>query len=247
MNQDNPSRDESVEINLTQPEQIERQLRQLKPRTANVDVQAIVRSASEADSSVVSTGSIGRSDRAIRSNAFRSSTVRWTTVIGAWACGVVAGVLVTLVLLRQGTTPTTHVEKPRPPVENGPSSIAVDEAVPSPGEVEEPDGNAHPATAPRPPRTELLAAARLRQFYDPLADPYAARTPLRAGDYMRHRAATDSAEFRSRINDSRKQWEDSSNPDGFTPWEDLPHAPDVSIDRDRLLRELLGTDPGSLL
>jgi len=222
---------------------IEQRLKVARPRPAELDIEAIVRTARAADQSV-----------ALREPPVERRRIRSTgwivAIAGSWACGAIAGALVTLVLL-------SRVAPPDRPAD---SAAAMDEKLPKVAERE--DGSASDDDTEQPPRddsqrkneppwspSDSLVAVMLLDPYGHGEAPYGDEWPtLRAGALARGQGASGASRFRHGTDGAPSGRTHTPDPGSDVRQDVTPHAAPVpSITQEQLLRELLGTRPDSVL
>jgi hypothetical protein len=238
MNQDHPSPEDSGRL-----AEIEERLRQMRPRPVVLDIQAIVSAAHTVQESAVSP------QQSVKQRGTHS--FGWIAgIAGAWACGALAGALVTLLLIGRTTQPETPTN--RTMAQNEPQSeesepVEVDGSDAVERSVERDDSPPKPQS-PRAYPESLLSIAWL--------DPYGSSDIPGGND----RFALSAGAFtlgRSRHGDFRHPVRSGSASPGVQEipdtGSDAPHeaaadfVPDSPITRDILLQELLGARSESVL
>lgn len=196
---------------------VERRLSALEPTAVNLDTTAILRKATLP---------------AERSAATQATSPSWLSLGASWTCGALAGALVTFVVLSRSIGPAEQ--------QSAPSASTVRNETPAVDAVVV-DHVAEP-TQPLWSRSELLVSTQLRQLND---RPSFEQTQLRAGSYANlttrpyfdpPAAPVDSADG--------LRWEPAA--DGRSPSINAP-TPSSRLDCDRLLQELLGDVPNTVL
>lgn len=206
-----------------QPSAIEQRLKQLQPRPAAFDAQTVLTQARETEPPV-----------ALPPRVRNGRSARWMAISTAFVAGTAAGVLLTcLVLLRGGAGKETATGDGRqePPVSNaaaGKGDIARDKRE-----------TVAPPVDSQWSRGEYLVSAQLRE----MSGTPASGTPLMAGDYVLHWTSLDSRAG----NDTAGDPAAPTDSPGFNGSPSGNANPTRSLDREQLLRELLGVRPGTRL
>jgi hypothetical protein len=266
--------------------EIEQRLKTARPRPAELDIDAIVRSARAADQPVVlpesassssydgpprpskqedsgeSTGSEAHrtaESRVSRDLKTRSEpavergtrSYRWIIAIaGSWACGAIAGALVTFMLLSRGAPAEessdgmTAVNERTPEVVESSEKESTDDDAEQPAREESLRKNA-PLWSP----SDSLVAVMLLDPYGRGVAPYGDGGPtLRAGDFARRQDGLGSWRLWHRTSAMPQDWSHTPDPGADARQDTTPastRAP--SITQEQLLHELLGTRPDSVL
>lgn len=247
MNQDHPSPEdrEPFADDGADPQrlaEIEQRLKAARPRPAELDIEAIVRSAHTEDQTVV-LPEPPMERRGIRAYG-------WTIAIaGSWACGAIAGALVTFLLLSRGA-PSEKASDGMTAVNEEvskvvqPSEEASDEESEQPARAESPRKN-----TPRWSPSDSLVAVMLLDPYGRGAAPYGDGVPtLRAGDFARSQDGPGTSRLWHQANAMPQDGEYAPDPGGDAVRDMAPgSAPASPITQEELLKELLGTRPDSVL
>jgi hypothetical protein len=223
--------------------EIEQRLKAARPRPAELNIEAIVRAALTADEPVMLP------EPSVERRGTRS--YGWIIAIGgSWACGAIAGALVTFILLSRGA----------PMEESLDGMTAVDEEmtkVVQPSEEEAPDGDAE-----RPPRddtpwenvppwspSDSLVTVMLLDPHGRGVASYGDGWPiLRAGDFTRSQDAFGSSRIGHRAGTVPQGRPHTPDPGGDALEGMAPGpAPASPITQEELLQELLGKRPDSVL
>ncbi|MBC8868867.1 MAG: hypothetical protein H8E44_05590 [Planctomycetes bacterium] len=248
MNQDHPSsedhgqfRDDGVDPQRLAD--VEQRLKAARPRPAELDIEAIVRTAHAADQTVALR------EPPVERRGIRS--YRWTIAIaGSWACGAIAGALVTFILLSRVVPPERPTDR----------STAMDEELPrvvEPREKNAPDDDSEQRPRDDSPRknvppwspSDSLVAVMLLDTVGHGVAPYGDEWPtLRAGALARGQGASGASRFRHGTNAAQPNRTHTPDPGSDIRQDMTPRAaPAPSITQEQLLRELLGTRPDSVL
>jgi hypothetical protein len=239
---DDPGQRTDAAVDLQQLAKIEQQLRRMQPRPPELDVEAIVCAARTVDQPVL------LAERPSQQHG--TQTHSWVGVIaGSWACGAMAGALVTFVLLSRGAPPETSAHVTTTLSEELPQ-VAETET----GAVENADAKLtgqddSPQSDPPWSRTESRIFAMLLDPYSSDGSPYAEGwRPLRVGAIAFRQAPEGAWGFRP-VTDARPQnWVDTPAPSSDAQQDMTTHpAPARITTREELLRELLGAKPESVL
>ena len=222
---------------------IEQRLKAARPRPAELDIETIVRTAQVVDQSVALR------EPPVERRGIRS--YRWTIAIaGSWACGAIAGALVTFFLLNRVAPPDRPTD----------STAAMDEKLPK--TVEQEVGIASEDDTKRSPRddsprqnvppwspSDSLVAVMLLDTVGQGVAPYGAEWPtLRAGALACGQRASGDSRFRHGADGAPSGRTHTPDPDSDARQDMTPRAAPVpSITQEQLLRELLGTRPDSVL
>ena len=248
MNQNHPSPEErgpfaGGDADPQRLAKIAQRLKCARPRPPELDVEAIMRAADTVDQSVVlPQRSTDQRDR---------RSYGWIgTIAGAWACGAIAGALLTFILLSQSASPESSTDE----------TTAQNEPLPKvtePGREDAPDGDVQQARSDdSPPKHESPWTPAESEISVALLDPYIYWTApygdgqptLRAGAMVRSRAASGGSRFSYSTDTFPQDLADTSETGGDVPYDVAPGSdPDPPITREQLLQELLGTRPDSVL
>ncbi len=221
----------------------EQRLKAARPRPAELDIEAIVRSARAVDQPVVLPESPAER-RGTRSYGWS------VAVAGSWACGAIVGALVTFVLLSRATPPqnpsdgVTTLNEELPKVAGPGGEDASDDEVERP-----PRDDSPPRNVPTCPASDSFASVALLDPYGCGAARYGEERPiLRAGDFARNPVASRSSRNRQRTSAVQQGWAHTTEPGSDAGQDMTPRAaPAPSITQEQLLRELLGARPDSVL
>ena len=200
---------------------IEQQLKQLQPRPATFDAETILSAAREADQQVA------LADRVVRERGDRPG--RWLTISTAFACGAVAGTLLTCLMLIRGDSATTTDGKK---AGTGAPTAGKND---TPNEVVEEKQPERVSPDSQWSRNDQLIAVQLLELRGPRL-PH--EPPLMAGNYVLH--STSFAGVENFAGSETEPPEDLHGPNGHASEEVNPTR---SMDREQLLRELLGAGP----
>ena len=197
---------------------VERRLSALKPTPAKLDAAVILHKARLPVERSVATQPQARSPG-------------WLKLGASWTCGALAGALVTFVVLSRSVGPAEQ--------QSALSASTIREDTPVVNTVD--DHVAEP-TKPLWSHSELLVATQLRQLTLPSS---LEQTQLRAGSYasLTIRPNSDSTPVPAGSTNGPRS---ESTAESRSPSIDAP-TPSSRLDRDRLLRELLGDVPNSVL
>lgn len=200
---------------------VERRLKSLEPSPAEFDASAILNAASAAgEAAIVPTPKHER---------LRPRSARWIALGASWACGAIAGALVTFVALSQPVAPIESHSRPSMAKTN--NDVQATEAL-----VVSDTGKDLPLWS----RFELLVSTQLNELNRPATFEH---PPLRAGSYASLTTASDSSGSRGTTDVDARYPNKPASSDRL-PSDPLPPR-SRGLDRDRLLRELLGD--GSVL
>ncbi len=245
MNQNHPSPEErgpfaGGDADPQRLAKIEQRLKYAQPRPPELDVEAIMRAAQQ--SVVLPQRPVGQRDR--------RSYGRIATIAGAWACGAIAGALLTFILLSQSASPETSTDETTAQNEQPPK-------VTEPGREDAPDGDVQQARSDDlPPKHEPPWTPAESEISVALLDPYIhwtapygdGRPTLRAGAMARGRGASGDSRFSYWTDTFPQDVADMPDAGGDAPYGVAPgFDPDLPITREQLLQELLGTRPDSVL
>jgi len=245
MNPNHPSSEdrESLEddgVDPKRPAEVEQRLKAARPRPAALDIEAIVRSADQ--TVMLPEPSVGR--RGIRSYG-------WTIAIaGSWACGAIAGALMTFLLLSRGAPSEKASDEMTVVNEGVPKVVESHEKEPSDHDSEQPPRDESPRkNAPLWSPSDSLVASMLFDTVGRGVAAYGDEWPtLRAGDFARSQDASGSSRVRHHTSTMPQDRAHTPDPGGDTRQDMTPDfAPTPSITQEQLLKELLGTRPASVL
>ncbi|MCH7728265.1 MAG: hypothetical protein IH991_17570 [Planctomycetes bacterium] len=208
-----------------QSPQIEQQLKQLQPRPATFDAETILSAAREADQQVA------LADRVVRDRGGRRG--RWLTISTAFACGAVAGTLLTCLMLIRGDVRDSAT------INDGKkagTNVSAEGKNDTPNEVVDEIRQEDVSPDSQWSRSDWLIAAQLLEIRNPrLRD----EPPLMAGNYVLH-STSIAAAFDNFAANEHESPRDLHGSNGHASEETNPTR---SMDRKQLLRELLGTGP----
>lgn len=197
---------------------VERRLSALEPTAAKLDAAVVLRKARLPVERSVATQPQARSPG-------------WLSLGASWTCGALAGALVTLFVFSRSVGPAEQ--------ESVPSALTIRKDTPVVGTVVD---HVDEPTNPLWSRSELLVSTQLRQLNRPSSFE---QTQLRAGSYASLTIRPDSDLTPAPV-DSANGPRAEPAAEGRSPSIDAP-TPSSRLDRDRLLRELLGNVPNSVL
>jgi len=221
MNPDYLSPDDSNPAGQSPP--IEQRLKQLQPRAATFDAKTILSAAGEADQQVA------LADRAVRERGDRPG--RWLTISTAFACGAVAGTLLTCLMLIRGDSRDSATIDDGKKAGTNPSAEGKNEI---PNEIVEEKQPERVFPDSQWSRSDRVIAAQLLELRGPqLWD----EPPLMAGNYVLH-STSFATGFENFAGSEPEPPEDLHGSNGHESEEVNPTR---SMDREQLLRELLGT------
>lgn len=223
--------------------EIEHRLKAARPRPAELDVEAIVHSARTRDQPVM-----------LREPPIERRGTRaygWAIAIaGSWACGAIAGALVTCLLLSRSAPPEdatagmTAVKDGMSKVVESSEEETTDDEPERPPRDEAPQEN-----APRWSPSDSLVAVMLLDPYGRGVAPYGDGVPtLRAGDFARSQDGPGPWRLWHRTNVVPQDGEYTPDAGGDAVEGMAPDpAPASPITQEELLQELLGSRPDSVL
>ncbi len=230
-------------------DEVERRLKQARPRPPKLDIAALVRLAQQAaaDTPVETPGAAVIRRRSRQLSTRRSRRV--AALVGSWACGAMVGALATFALIGHTAPATDAIDETARHDQEGPTSVAREKStIPEPGQRVEPPARPMIERKPDPPEFESAVLAMILDPFGGRGSAYWADGPtLRAGMHLRRHAreplelsdrATDTAgPPRAAVQPRRAEKQGSPRPD-----RDPPSPPT----RERLMRELL-SKPSELL
>jgi len=248
MNQDHPSPEdcEPFADDGADPQrlaEIEQRLKAAQPRPAGLDIEAIVRAVRTVDEPVMLP------EPPVERGGIRA--YGWTIAIaGSWACGAIAGALVTFLLLSRGA-PSEKASDGMTAANDGMSKVVESsEKKATEDESERPPRDDAPQeNAPRWSPSDSLVAVMLLDPYGGGGAPYGDGGPtLRAGDFARSQEGPGSSRLWHRTSSVPQDGEYTPYPGGDGVEGMAPgSAPASPITQEELLKELLGTRPDSVL
>ena len=235
--------DDQSSLSRNQRAELERQLKRLRPRPPELDLDAIVRSAAEDRAPATLVEPLERQRRYI-------DYARLSTVAGSWLCGAVVGALVTFALWRPAApSPSSDSNATQQedrlvstnPADDEAHQVAVDDST----EADSHD-DARSTTPPSWSSSESLVSLVLDRYgQNPVYG--ARRRPLRADDFARSQLAHGLSTPWS-ATESLPQQPDPPESDLDDRQDPIaPYAPAPAITRDYLLQDLLDATPDSLL
>lgn len=244
MNQDHPSPEDREPfaddgIDPQRLTEIEQRLKAARPRPAELDIDAIVHSA---DTVVTLPGTSVRQPTTRRNS--------WiAVVIGSWACGAIAGALVTFLLLSRGA-PSERASDGMTIVNEGLQKVVESsERESTHDESEQPPRDDAPReNAPPWSSSDSFFAVMLLEPYGRGVAPYGDGEPtLRAGDFARSQDGPGSSRQWHRTSVVPQGGEYTPDPGGDVVEDLAPSSAPASSITQELLKELLGTRPDSVL
>ncbi len=210
----NPNYNSSDELNST--EQLEQQLKRLKPSPVGFDAEAILTSSGMQDQVALLD----------RSSKRRERSARWLAISSAFTCGAVVGALLACLVL-------IHVSASEPVTTNKLNQQAPQESIKIVQDAPRQDVNEIPHEDSQWSRSEWYFSAQLFENRIPHST---SRDPLMAGNFIRRSGAIDTRIDQPAI-EEKKQMVSLPQSNQHNSKRKMPFR---SIDREQLLDELFG-------
>ena len=239
---DDPGQPADAGVDPLDLAQVEQQLRRMRPRPPELDVEAILSAARAADPPLT-LAEYPNPEQGVW--AYR----RIGTLAASWACGAIAGALLTFVLLPRGTPPDTSPDV-RATLDNELPKMAEAGNGPTPDAGEKRTGRDDSLQSDPPwSRSESRILVMLLDPYRHGGPPYAEeRRPLRAGMFALRQAPEGPWRFRHVTSAAPRDWVDRPEPSSDAQQDITTRpAPARVTTREELLRELLNASPESIL